>query len=66
MKIQHLSGLIAAPFTPMNKDGKLNLSLIPGYYQFLKNNKKNAQQLRSQFFPIFRAKNKKYIFDVKR
>lgn len=39
MKIQHLSGLIAAPFTPMNKDGKLNLSLIPGYYQFLKNNK---------------------------
>ena len=39
MKIQHLLGLIAAPFTPMNKDGKLNLSLIPGYYQFLKNNK---------------------------
>jgi len=39
MKIQHLSGLVAAPFTPMNKDGKLNLSLIPDYYQFLKNNK---------------------------
>ena len=39
MEIQHLSGLVAAPFTPMNKDGKLNLSLIPDYYQFLKNNK---------------------------
>ncbi|MEO8852467.1 MAG: dihydrodipicolinate synthase family protein, partial [Ginsengibacter sp.] len=39
MKIQHLQGLIAAPFTPMNKEGKLNLSLIPDYYQFLKRNK---------------------------
>ena len=39
MKIQHLSGLIAAPFTPMNKKGELNLELIPGYYRFLKENK---------------------------
>ena len=39
MKIQHLSGLIAAPFTPMNKKGELNIELIPGYYRFLKGNK---------------------------
>ena len=39
MKIKHLQGLIAAPFTPMNKDGKLNVSLIKKYYQFLKRNK---------------------------
>ena len=37
--MQHLQGLIAAPFTPMDKNGELNLSLIPGYYQFLKKNK---------------------------
>ncbi len=36
--INHLQGLIAAPFTPMDKDGNLNLSLIPKYYQFLKHN----------------------------
>ncbi|MEO6283168.1 MAG: dihydrodipicolinate synthase family protein [Dyadobacter sp.] len=34
----HLTGLIAAPFTPMNQDGSLNLDLIPDYYQFLKQN----------------------------
>jgi len=34
----HLKGLIAAPFTPMNQDGSLNLAIIPDYYQFLKNN----------------------------
>lgn len=39
MKIKHLEGLIAAPFTPMKKDGSLNLSLIPDYYRFLKRNK---------------------------
>ncbi|MEO8821232.1 MAG: dihydrodipicolinate synthase family protein [Ginsengibacter sp.] len=39
MKIEHLEGLIAAPFTPMNKKGKLNLDLIPGYYRYLKQNK---------------------------
>lgn len=38
MKIDHLSGLIAAPFTPMKADGALNLSIIPQYYQFLKAN----------------------------
>jgi N-acetylneuraminate lyase len=36
---QHLQGLIAAPFTPMDKSGELNLPLIPEYYQFLKHNK---------------------------
>ena len=39
MNIQHLTGLIAAPFTPLNEDGTLNTSLIPSYYQFLKKNK---------------------------
>jgi N-acetylneuraminate lyase len=38
MKIQHLQGLIAAPFTPMHKDGAVNLSLIPDYYRMLKTN----------------------------
>lgn len=38
MVFQHLKGLIAAPFTPMTKDGSLNLSLIPSYYDFLKSN----------------------------
>lgn len=38
MVIQHLSGLIAAPFTPMHKDGSLNLSIIPAYYEMLKAN----------------------------
>ncbi|GLU52908.1 dihydrodipicolinate synthase family protein [Dyadobacter frigoris] len=33
-----LKGLIAAPFTPMNQGGSLNLDLIPEYYQFLKQN----------------------------
>lgn len=39
MTIQHLEGLIAAPFTPMDENGQLNVSLIPSYYQFLKANK---------------------------
>ena len=38
MNIQHLQGLIAAPFTPMKKDGTLNTSLIPLYYQTLVSN----------------------------
>ncbi|MBE9463627.1 dihydrodipicolinate synthase family protein [Dyadobacter subterraneus] len=33
-----LKGLIAAPFTPMNQNGSLNLNLIPDYYHFLKQN----------------------------
>ncbi|MBS1642615.1 MAG: dihydrodipicolinate synthase family protein [Bacteroidetes bacterium] len=43
MKIKHLEGLIAAPFTPMQSDGALNLSQIKNYYHFLKyNNVKGA------------------------
>lgn len=38
MKIEHLQGLIAAPFTPMDKSGNINLSQIPAYYRFLKHN----------------------------
>lgn len=38
MNVEHLSGLIAAPFTPMQKDGSLNLPLIPRYYEMLKAN----------------------------
>ena len=34
----HLQGLIAAPFTPMNADGSLNLSLVSVYYRLLKAN----------------------------
>ena len=36
---QHLKGLIAAPFTPMHKDGSINVSVIPAYYELLKANK---------------------------
>ncbi|MBP6024634.1 dihydrodipicolinate synthase family protein [Ferruginibacter sp.] len=42
MTIQQLQGLIAAPFTPMHKDGSLNLSLIPSYYEMLKVNRVNG------------------------
>jgi len=38
MKNSHLTGLIAAPFTPMHADGTLNVSVIPQYYQMLKSN----------------------------
>ena len=38
MMIKKLTGLVAAPFTPMNDDGSLNLSTIPDYYLFLKEN----------------------------
>ncbi|MDR6562475.1 MULTISPECIES: dihydrodipicolinate synthase family protein [unclassified Arcicella] len=38
MKNSHLTGLIAAPFTPMYIDGTLNVSVIPQYYQMLKSN----------------------------
>jgi N-acetylneuraminate lyase len=38
MKIKHLQGLIAAPFTPMHEDGSLNPGAIPSYYSFLKHN----------------------------
>ena len=36
--MNHLQGLIAAPFTPMYKDASLNLSVIPEYYEMLKAN----------------------------
>ncbi len=42
MRSEHLQGLIAAPFTPMHPDGSLNLSLVPAYYQMLKNNNVNG------------------------
>ncbi|HEX6847795.1 MAG TPA: dihydrodipicolinate synthase family protein [Chitinophagaceae bacterium] len=42
MKIRHLEGLIAAPFTPMHVDGSLNLELIPAYYRMLKLNGVNG------------------------
>lgn len=38
MKIQKIQGLIAAPFTAMDVEGKLNLSLVKDYYAFLKRN----------------------------
>jgi N-acetylneuraminate lyase len=38
MKFEHLQGLIAAPFTPMDKSGQLNTAVIPDYYRFLKHN----------------------------
>jgi len=34
-----ISGLIAAPFTPFDRSGVLNLELIADYYKFLKRNK---------------------------
>ncbi len=36
--MQHLKGLVAAPFTPMNSDASLDLSVIPSYYESLKAN----------------------------
>jgi len=36
--MEHLQGLIAAPFTPMYPDGSLHLNLIPRYYRLLKTN----------------------------
>ncbi len=38
MKIEHLQGLIAAPFTPMDSNGNINVAVIPEYYKFLKSN----------------------------
>ncbi|SMC54957.1 dihydrodipicolinate synthase family protein [Pedobacter africanus] len=38
MKFKKIEGLIAAPFTPMDEKGNLNLGLIPDYYRFLKAN----------------------------
>ena len=38
MKFQKFEGLVAAPFTPMDKNGNLNLDLVPEYYSFLEKN----------------------------
>lgn len=38
MLFNHLEGLIAAPFTPLDDEGNLNLAVIPTYYQFLRAN----------------------------
>ncbi|PRZ24202.1 dihydrodipicolinate synthase family protein [Flavobacterium granuli] len=38
MKIEHLQGLISAPFAPFNANGKVDVNLIAPYYEFLKRN----------------------------
>ncbi|MFC5410368.1 dihydrodipicolinate synthase family protein [Larkinella bovis] len=38
MNWKKISGLIAAPFTPMRTDGSLHLSMVPEYYRRLKQN----------------------------
>lgn len=38
MEIEHLQGLIAAPYAPFDERDVLNLDLIPQYYAFLKHN----------------------------
>jgi len=38
MNIRKFEGLVAAPFTPMDKKGNLNISIIPEYYSFLEKN----------------------------
>lgn len=39
MDVQKITGLIAAPFTPMSGDGSLNTGVIPAYAAKLKNDK---------------------------
>lgn len=36
--MKKIDGLIAAPFTPFDEAGELNLGIIPSYYQMLKRN----------------------------
>ena len=38
MHFPHVEGLVAAPFTPLNPDGSLNLEVIPSYCHMLKAN----------------------------
>lgn len=38
MKNKTIDGLIAAPFTPFDESGNINLDIIPSYYQLLKSN----------------------------
>jgi N-acetylneuraminate lyase len=37
-EIMKFKGLVAAPFTPMYRDGKVNIEKIPEYYRFLEKN----------------------------
>jgi N-acetylneuraminate lyase len=39
LKIKKYEGLVAAPFTPMDRAGKLNPGMIPEYYRFLEKNR---------------------------
>lgn len=36
--MQHIEGLVAAPFSPLHADGRLNLDLIPAYAEHLSRN----------------------------
>jgi N-acetylneuraminate lyase len=36
--MKNISGIIAAPFTPFDESGRLDLSLVPEYYKFLEKN----------------------------
>ncbi len=38
IKIDKYEGLVAAPFTPMDNEGNLNLEMVPEYYSFLEKN----------------------------
>ena len=38
IRINRFEGLIAAPFTPMDKKGIINYDIIPGYYDLLEKN----------------------------
>lgn len=38
MKHVPIKGLVAAPFTPMNREGALQLDVIPSYFEMLKKN----------------------------
>jgi N-acetylneuraminate lyase len=38
MKMQKYEGLVAAPFTPMDKDGNIKYDMIKPYYDFLEKN----------------------------
>lgn len=38
MNVEKSRGLIAAPFTPMKEDGRIDVTLIPAYYRLLKAN----------------------------
>jgi len=37
-KFKRFEGLVAAPFTAMDKGGNVNTELVPEYYNFLKKN----------------------------